>query len=94
MKLLKIDGQPHAVISTEADLQHWQHQIPIWIERGYDIKIVNLIPCPCNCIHTQYDSRGWVEEKTEEVRDAGGYWLRDESVSKSDLHNKIREVEK
>lgn len=62
MKLLKLNNQPHAVISTEADLKNWEAQLPIWKEKGYDIKIVNLIPCPCGCIHMRYDSRGWVEE--------------------------------
>ena len=61
MKLLKIDNKPHAVINSEADLKHWQEQLPIWKEKGYDIKLINLIPCPCGCLHVTGDSRGWVE---------------------------------
>ena len=61
MKLLKIDGKPYAVISTEADLKNWESQLPIWKAKGYEIQIVNLIPCPSHCLHFEKESRGWVE---------------------------------
>lgn len=65
MKLVKVNDKPQAVISTEADLKNWEKQLPLWQARGYDIQIVNLIPCPSGCMHIEKESKGWVEEGTK-----------------------------